>query len=60
VRQGETVPAGTLAHHQLDRVGNEFQTLIAAPVVINKRMVDQRQEGGVRVEIVILLTIPAD
>ena len=60
MRQGETVPAGMLAHHQLDRIGNEFQTLIAAPVIIHKRMVDQRQEGGVRIEIVILLTVPAD
>src|SRR5271165_5984478 len=60
MRKGETVPAGMLAHHQLDRIGNELQTLIAAPVIIHKRMVDQRQEGGVRVEIVILLTVPAD
>ena len=60
VRQRETVPVGLLAHHQLDRIGNEFQTLIAAPVVEHERMVDQRQKGGVGVEIVILLTVVAD
>ena len=59
MRQGEAIPLGLLAHHQLDRIGNELQTLIAAPVVVHERMVDQRQQGGVRVEIEILLTVPA-
>ena len=59
MRQGEAVPLGLLAHHQFDRIGNELQTLVAAPVVVHERVVDQRQQGGVRVEIEILLTVPA-
>src|SRR5271168_3238571 len=59
VRQHETVLAGMLAHHQLDWIRNELQTLIAAPEVEHEWMADQRQKRGVGVEIIVLLTIVA-
>ena len=57
--QGELVATALLGHHQLDRIGHQFQGLVAPAGVEHQRMADECQQSPIGIEVVGLLAIPA-